>query len=447
MKWILILAAVAAAGAAWAQETGQPQAPRVRRPNAAVITNPDWVHKPSPDEFSSHWPAGVSEGGVAKIECEVTTQGTLTGCVVLGEEPLGKGFGKAALEIAQYFRMKPKTIDGKPVGGGTFQTNIRFNWSEPAPDWVHQPTDAELLSVWPEKARGVQGFAVLVCDIDSKGEAHHCNVNRESPKGMGFGEAALKLAPVVRLTPGAQTGILIPINFIPPQPKQTGAASYGNLSAMTTAPWQTAPVSADLVAAWPKSAPAGLTEAHVRLSCPFNANGTLGQCAILSEDPPGLGFGAAALTLASRFSLRSGVASPEQLAKARVILPITFTNPALGPQSPALLAKPDWVTFVTAERVVELYPTKAADAGVKTGRGVVVCTVAAGGVLTGCTVESEDPPGLGFGDSAVQVMAAFTVNPWTEEGHPVDGSKVRVPVRMNEAEPAPQAAPPPKAGG
>ena len=105
------------------------------------------------------------------------------------------------------------------------------------------------------------------------------------------------------------------------------------------------------------------------------------------------------------------------------------------------------LAYIGQDRMTELYPAKAADTGVKTGRGVVNCAVAAGAKHSGCKMESEDPPGLGFGDSAVAVLVNFTVNPWTDDGHPVDGSLVHLPVRMNEAEPAPATPVPAKPGG
>ena len=128
------------------------------------------------------------------------------------------------------------------------------------------------------------------------------------------------------------------------------------------------------------------------------------------------------------------------LAKARIILPFAFTNPNLGAQAPEWLDQPNWISYIAEDRMTELYPAAASDAGIKTGRGVVICTVAMRGAMSGCTVESEDPPGKGFGASALAAISAFTANPWTNDGRPTDGAKVRVPIRFVEAEP-PTAAP------
>lgn len=441
MRAWLVLAAVAAAGSALAQQPGQ--TPASAKPPPVLITNPDWEHKPGPDEFSRFAPVGVSSTGLVTVQCDVIAQGATAGCVVLEENPPNEGFGAAALKIAPYFKMKPKTLDGKPVGGGMFITRIRFVEDDtPIPDWARHPTDAQIEAVWPDQARGIAGQVVLECNTTMEGLVSRCRIHKETPGGMGFGVAALKLTNDIQLTVGSQVGVLIPISFRLPAPKQVGVAEFGgSLSALSNAPWLAAPLATDVAAAWPGSAPRDLREAQVRLSCGLQPDGLLGPCTILSEEPPGLGFGPAALALTHRFQLR-GDMNPDVLKKARVILPVTFENPAMSRQTPERLTQPNWVTYIDQDRMTQLYPAKAADTGVKTGRGVVNCTVAAGGKLTGCTVESEDPPGLGFGESAVAVLASFTVNPWTDDGHPVDGSLVHLPVRMNEAEPAPAASPP-----
>lgn len=444
IKAWMVIAALAMAGSAAAQDPAAPAAAptTASRSHIPLITNPDWLHKPGPDDFSQYWPSGASSTGIATIECNVTAEGRLTGCVVRAEEPVGQGFGAAALKMAPKFQMKPQALDGKPVGGGLFTTTIRFVYDgqSPPPSWVRHPTEAEILAVWPEKARGVLGQAHLNCDVNSKGLPVHCRVHDEAPSGKGFGVAALKLTSMIQLTPKAQTGVLIPIAFVPPSGRQNGLAEFGtSLSALTNAPWRTAPLAADVAAAWPKAAPAELPEAKVRLSCSFTPEGTVSPCSVLSEEPAGFGFGAAALALTSRFHMLASADASAQ-SKARLILPITFENPALASQAPAHLAKPNWVTFIDQGRMTELYPAKASQARVKTGRGVVACVVAPGGGLTSCTVQSEDPAGLGFGESAIQVLASFTANLWTDDGHPVDGATVLVPVRMNEAEPDPAPA-------
>ena len=97
--------------------------------HAAVISQPDWLRKPGPDEFAQYYPPRAMElgkGGKVMISCTVTAKGTLTGCTTSGEDPPNYGFGDAALKISKFFKMKPQSIDGKPVEGGSFSTVIRF---------------------------------------------------------------------------------------------------------------------------------------------------------------------------------------------------------------------------------------------------------------------------------------------------------------------------------
>ena len=449
--WMVLAVALAASANAWAQAPGETAVTAPSPLKAHVITNPDWLHKPGPEDFSQYWPTGASSTGMATIQCDVTAKGKLAGCVVLAEAPQEQGFGAAALKIATHFQMRPKTLDGQPVGGGSFATTIHFTYAGiRTPQWVRRPTEAEIQEAWPPGARGTPGQAVLNCWINSKGGLTNCNVDKETPRGMGFGAAALKLAPVIRLTPKSQSNVLIPVDFLPPAPKQVGVANFGaSRAAMTNAPWLTAPLAADLAGAWPANAPANLETGHARLRCGFQPDGALGPCTVLSEDPPRLGFGAAALALVRKFHLRGSPSEIGELADAKLVLPFVFTNPKLGGAAPGRITQFSWVTFIDPDIMTSLYPSKASDAGIKTGRGVVDCTVAPGGRLGACTVTGEDPPGLGFGPAALEAVQAFTLNPWTDAGQPVDGAKLLVPIRFVEAEPTEpaQAQPPPAPKG
>jgi TonB family protein len=429
--------------------------------HSAVITNPDWVRKPGAEEFARFYPKKALEtgtSGLATLQCSVTAAGKLSGCVALDESPEGQGFGEAAVKMGQFFQMKPMTLDGRPVAGGMFATRIRFQMGLRAPDWIRRPTQEELQEAWPEQARGAPGIAMLSCELTAQGQPIRCEVKSETPPNLGFGAAALKVAPLARLTPDPAftaygVKITIPISFQLPATRQRGVASFGSsLAALTSAPWKTAPTAADMAAAWPAAAPATLQFARVRLRCGFLAAGGLGPCEVLSEDPPGLGFGAAALALTAKFSVRNATDGTAPQAQVKVILPFTFINPKVGGQSPDRISQFNWVTYIDPDSMTALYPAKAADAAIKTGRAVVDCTVAPGGTLADCKVVSEDPPGMEFGPAALEALSRFTINPWTEDGRPVDGAKVEVPIRMNEAEqdaPAPvkDPAPPAKPGG
>ena len=103
--------------------TGDIQAP------PGVIRNPTWISKPTGAQMERAFPVRAMEagiGGKVVVQCAVTVSGTLTGCSVASETPAGKGFGAAALRLSKYFRMSPRTIDGRPVEGALVSVPITF---------------------------------------------------------------------------------------------------------------------------------------------------------------------------------------------------------------------------------------------------------------------------------------------------------------------------------
>jgi protein TonB len=98
-----------------------------------VITNPDWVRRPTADQMMRAYPSaaearGVS--GVATLSCLVKVDGSLTGCSVASETPGNQGFGRAALGLTRYFRLSPRMVDGQAVDGARVSMAIRFNLPE-----------------------------------------------------------------------------------------------------------------------------------------------------------------------------------------------------------------------------------------------------------------------------------------------------------------------------
>ena len=117
----------------------------------------------------------------------------------------------------------------------------------------------------------------------------------------------------------------------------------------------------------------------------------------------------------------------------------------MNAQSPASQSwKPLCTAFLKsldqAAKIVALYPTKAADAGIQEGTGVADCLVAPDGRMTDCHIAREAPADMGFGAAAVLVVGVMQMDPWTPEGRPVAGARVKVPIQFSLApEPAADA--------
>jgi TonB family protein len=91
---------------------------------------------------------------------------------------------------------------------------------------------------------------------------------------------------------------------------------------------------------------------------------------------------------------------------------------------------------VRAQEMLRYYPKEAWKRGIE-GHATIACLVTALGKLKGCRVESEDPPGLGFGDAALKMSVLFKMRPATENGTSVEGGTVRVPITFKLPEDPP----------
>ena len=325
-------------------------------------------------------------------------------------------------------------------------------WAQDVPaDWLKQPSRQELMSVWPASAfkTGHGGKALLSCTVTAQGALRDCRVLSETPQGAGFGGAALTLSAQFAMKPATRAGrpvdsqVKVPIVFpdfdIPTGTRMRGQGMFAAIPdrVISGVRWSTAPSFSDVLAVYPEKARAAKISGRTTLDCLLAKDGTIGRCNVLQEDPASNGFGSAARKLAPKFVGPTADREGNSLAGAHVQIPFVFAAESLA-GGPPLIGRPQWIELPRFEDMKQAFPAAAKQHGLMKARVVLSCTVATGGGLEGCTVESEDPAGHGIGKATAGLAGTFKLGVWAAEGLPTVGGTVRVPIRYDfTEEPAP----------
>lgn len=219
---------------------------------------------------------------------------------------------------------------GAMVAAGLAASMASGATAQEAANWARAPTVADVAAAYPAKARaaGVAGAVNLTCTMDYEARPRECFALGESPEGYGFGAAAKRLAEKMRWADASRNGqeIRIPFVFDP---------KVANGAAVVTKPvWAAMPTAADFQASFPQTAN-GVVDVRVVLACTVGADGALAGCAIDREEPPGQGYGAGALAVASKFRVAPWSQDSQPTIGAQLRLPIHYqlTQAAPPPKS------------------------------------------------------------------------------------------------------------------
>jgi len=211
-----------------------------------------------------------------------------------------------------------------------------------APDWAVMPKPLDINNYFPERAQrtAVSGAAAVQCTVGPKGDLLGCWVAAESPLGMGFGFAALKLSTVVQMKPAAKDGsptagraYTLYAAFDAVMHARTAnitlsSEPLGLLASTTSLPTQSSvsqgvgeQSSANLKISHPTWLPAKIEmrypdraqfleqEGQATVRCALNAKLKPDHCVITQEEPAGFGFGEA--TIKSIMQLQASPASSQ----------------------------------------------------------------------------------------------------------------------------------------
>lgn len=198
--------------------------------------------------------------------------------------------------------------------------------------------------------------------------------------------------------------------------------------------WLRKPSAQDLYSVWPTAAWQRGEGGKAMLSCVVTTVGTLRECLVTSETPPGSGFGVAALAISPQFLMKPAMKNGQPVV-GHVSIPILFEAPgkALG----SLVAGPEagptlrifrnmpWLEAPTVADVQAADPPKA-KAGKTTGFATLQCKLRKDGRLGNCDTLTEEPKGYGFGAAARGLSAKFRGPSTDSAGKSVEGGVVQL---------------------
>ena len=186
------------------------------------VTNPQWIEKPEASDLEPLYPDRArreKKGGRATIECTVGADGRVSACSVVSESPAGYGFGEATVRAAPTFRMKPRTVDGKPVGDGVVQISVvwqleggvmppRVAGLDPAIIGANPVVIYGSSAYYPAAAKRakVEGRAVVECLVLASHAVTECRVLGEIPLDQGFGLAGVRRVKDMEIKPTRELG-------------------------------------------------------------------------------------------------------------------------------------------------------------------------------------------------------------------------------------------------
>jgi TonB family protein len=195
------------------------------------------------------------------------------------------------------------------------------------------------------------------------------------------------------------------------------AASQPSLAADTVASWRHKPSASDLLGVWPNQALEQGKGGKAVISCKISLQGALYDCQVAGEDPPGSGFGQAAIALAPQLLMNPPTHDGQPVAGTEVRIPINFEAGSIplgshmrgvGPtvMMTKVYSNIPWLEAPTFAQVVAAYPDKARQAKVG-GHVALNCRFAGEGRLAHCDVLSETPNGMDFGKAARALVKDF----------------------------------------
>lgn len=353
------------------------------------------------------------------------------------------------------------------------------------PDWLAKPNGNDLSQAYPSLAQRfqIEGKAIITCRVDAVGKLSACKVDAETPRGLGFGDAALSMSRAFQMRPQSVNGkfveggeVAIPLRFrlpqqpeppTPPPPRSPRALELARKLVGMSA--SNDPGAAQIEAmAFQLDAAKGGVPAFSRIATALRESfpPRAVQMREFSAKLMASAFGEAELeTLVAYLSTPAGSLQISPAAEDRKMLArlsqefdraartrakeffcqnagcLKQGEDPFPPSSDDVIVAPIWSQQPDREIVQQFLP--AAAKGLRIPGAVrLICIVGPLGVMENCSVASEAPRGLGFAGGAKSLARYYRLSS-EQLKYGTVGKAVAIDTRFEDA-PADAAAPMPK---
>lgn len=173
-----------------------------------------------------------------------------------------------------------------------------------------------------------------------------------------------------------------------------------------------------------KARAAGLNTGRVVLDCVADSGGRMTACRVLSEDPGALGFGDAALKLATTMAIDPKGHDGQPVEGAHVRFAVRINKPDetadVARTEEQVIEDPLWRTRPNDIEYSNAVPPAAVAKGIN-GRVDLQCIVASDGHMKDCIVRSEIPLQFGFAQAALAMASKYSIAPTARDGRATAG--------------------------
>jgi protein TonB len=98
-------------------------------PGGVELFDAEWYRRPTHAELSGYLPANAPRQGWGLVACKTVENYHVDNCQVLGESPVGSGFGRAVRLAAWQFMVMPPRVNGRQQVGAWVRIRIDYTQS------------------------------------------------------------------------------------------------------------------------------------------------------------------------------------------------------------------------------------------------------------------------------------------------------------------------------